>query len=132
MKLSSLRSPILQHPTLIFARILINWQLTTERLGLPDDQTQLSVAHIDHRVVAGSKHDFKRSFHMFEIYVSRNKKVISVLTKISYLNMIVLLLLRGRDSLEKTRPTINAWCVQMIKCSKPSFFLEAIFVYNPK
>ena len=59
MKLSSLRSPILQHPTLIFARTLIDWQLTTERLGLPDDQTQLSVAHIDHRVVAGIKHAFK-------------------------------------------------------------------------
>ena len=62
MKLSSLRSPILQHPTLIFARILINWQLTTERLGLPDDQTQLSVAHIDHRVVAGIKHDLNYNF----------------------------------------------------------------------
>ena len=36
--------------------------------------------------------------------------------------MIVLLLLRGRDSLEKTRPTINAWCVQMIKCSIHHFF----------
>ena len=36
--------------------------------------------------------------------------------------MIVLLLLRGRDSLEKTRPTINAWCVQMIKCSNHHFF----------
>ena len=73
MKLSSLRSPILQHTTLIFARILIDWQLTTERLGLPDDQTQLSVAHIDHRVVAGIKHAFKPPFHMFSIYLGLRK-----------------------------------------------------------